>query len=129
MDNQLEEIQKLYVQSKKYRIPKIPKEGEKQATVQITPLSMDELGLMNMNKDMPVDEMSKEIIKLMATSLGVEEKDTSSISIEYMKDIMDAIADANNFDQEEMENKGIKKFISEKQELIKSKETNDGSTE
>ena len=126
--SQIEEIKKLYATAREYKIPKEPREGQKQAVISINPLSLDEMDMMDMKQDAPMNEVAKSITKLMARSMGVEQEDVKSVSFEFMKDIIDAIMDANNFDEQDMKKTGIKDFIAQKQKLIEEQKGNEQST-
>jgi len=119
---QLEEIQKLYAKAKPYKIPKEPKEGQDQATLKITPLSLDETQLLDIKKDDSMSETSKNIKKLIAKSLGAKEEEVN-ISFEFLEELMSAIMDANNLSEADKKKTGasIKSFIEKKQEQIAEK--------
>ncbi len=113
--NQIEQIGKLFVKSKSYLIPSKPKEGQEQITVVLKPLGLEDIGLINMNESSDMNEMSKNVISLWAVSLGISEENAGKISIEFMKDLMNAFIDINNFNEEDMKKTGIKDFIEKKQ--------------
>ncbi len=127
MSSQLEELKKLYVKIKEYKIPENPKKGESQATINITPLSLDEMHLMDMKEDGSIAETAKSMHKLIATSMGVEEQQVKEISFEYMQDITNAIMDANNFNEADVKKTGIKDFIAQKQKQIEETKVADES--
>ena len=70
--NQIEEIEKLYAKPKSYKIPKVKKEGKEQVKIIMNPLGLDDLALMDMKQDSPMSEISKNVVKLFAISLGTE---------------------------------------------------------
>ncbi|KKK66035.1 hypothetical protein LCGC14_2968140 [marine sediment metagenome] len=131
MSNQLEEIQKLYAKVKTYKIPMVKKEGMDQISVEINPLSLEDIGLLNTEEDLPPEELANKVIKLFAKSLGIDEGDAKKISVEFMDDISSAFMDANNFKDDDMKKTGIKDFIKKKQEQIKvnQEKANGESTE
>ncbi len=127
MSNQLEEIQKLYAKKKTYKIPKDKKKGGDQISIEITPLTLDEIGLLTVTKETSPEEAAKITKSMIAKSLGLEDVDIGKIAVEYAEDIIEAIADANNFKDEDMKKTGIKDFIKNKQEQIKkNQEETDG---
>jgi len=119
--NQIDEIEKLYAKPKTYKIPKNPMEGQIQAEVKIMPLGLKDMGLMNVQDDSPIDEISKNVKSLWAISLDISEGEAEKISLEFMKDLMDSFMDANNFKEEDLKKTGIKDFIKKKQEQLKEK--------
>ncbi len=121
MSNQIELIEKLYAKTKTYKIPKEPKEGKKQLSVEITPLSLEDIGLFSMEEDISSSENAKRARKIISKSLGVDENIIAKISFEFMNDLLDAIKDANNFKEEDLKKTGIKDFIQKKQEQMKAK--------
>ncbi len=118
MSNQLEEIQKLYAKKKTYKIPKEAKDGVDQINLEISPLTLDEIGLLTITKDTPPQEAAEITKKMIAKSLGVEVKEASGISIEHIEDILSAISDANNFNEEDVKKVGIKEFLGKKKQQI-----------
>ena len=127
MSNQLEEIQKLYAKKKTYKIPEKKKDGEDQTSIEITPLTLDEIGLLTVTKETSPEEAAKITKSMIAKSLGLGGVDIGKIAVQYAEDIIAAIADANNFKDEDMKKTGIKDFIKKKQEQIKkNKEDTDG---
>ena len=126
--NQIEEIEKLYAKPKTYKIPKNPKEGQKQAEIKIMPLGLKDMGLMNVNEDSSIDEISKNVQKLWALSLDISEEQTKKLSIEFMKELMESFMDANNFKEEDLKKTGIKDFLKKKQEQIKEKKEKEDAT-
>ncbi len=131
MSNQIEEIQKLYAKVKTYKIPNEPKEGMEQINVEINPLSLEDIGLLNTKDDLPPEELSKKVVSLFAKSLGILSEEAGKISIEFMEDISSALMDANNFKEEDMKKTGIKDFIKKKQKQIEEnkEKANGESTE
>ena len=120
--NQIEEIQKLYAKPKTYKIPKELVEGKEQIEIKIMPLGLKDMDLMNVKEDAPLNEISKNVKSLWAVSLDIIEEEAEKISLEFMKDMMDAFMDANNFKVEDVKKTGIKDFIKKKQEQIKEKQ-------
>lgn len=121
MGNQIELIQKLYAKVKTYKIPKKPKAGVEQLEIEITPLSLEDMGALNMKDDMPLSDLSKNAKIMFSKSLGITENEAAKISFEFMEDLLDAVMDANNFKEGDIKKTGIKDFIKKKQELIKTK--------
>ena len=128
MGNQLEEIEKLYAKTKIYKIPKKPKEGEDQASVEITPLSFEDMSLLDMKEDMSLPELAKNMKMIFAKSLQIKEEEAVKISFKHMEDLFEAVGDANDFKDEDMKKVGIKDFIKKKQEQIKAKEEKDAKS-
>ena len=123
--NQIDEIEKLYAKPKTYKIPKNPVEGQKQAEIKIMPLGLKDMGLMNVKEDSPIDEISKNVKSLWAISLEISEDNAEKISLEFMKEMMEAFMDANNFKEEDMKKTGIKDFIKKQQEKVKENKENE----
>ena len=121
MSNQIELIEKLYAHVKTYKVPKEPKEGVEQLDVEITPLSVEDMGALNMKEGMSLAELSKNVKTMFSKSLKITEEAASKISFEFMGDLLVAIMDANNFKEEDLKKTGIKGFIQKKQEQIKAK--------
>ena len=115
MSNQIELIKKLYAKVKTYKIPKEPKEGMEQLNIEINPLSLEDMGVLNMKKDMNLSELAKNAIVMFSKSLGITEGEAAKISFEFMEDLLDAVMDANNFKDEDLKKTGIKEFIKKKQ--------------
>ena len=111
-------IEQLYAKEKTYKIPKEKIEGKDQVELTIKPLSLDDMGLMNLKNDMPVSEIAKNVTKIFSKSLDISEEKVSKISFEFMGDILNAVMDANNFKEEDMKKTGIKEFIQKKKEQI-----------
>jgi len=125
MVNQLEEIQKLYVKDKEYKVPKNPKEGQEQITVKIIPLGLDDIGALDMKEGAPMEEVSKNVKELFSKSLGITTEEAGKISFAFMEDLLESIMDANNFGEKDMEKAGVKKFLEDKRKLIKDKSEDD----
>lgn len=119
MSNQIELIKKLYAKVKTYKIPKEPKEGMEQLNIKINPLSLEDMGVLNMKKDMNLSELAKNAIVMFSKSLEITEGEAAKISFEFMEDLLDAVMDANNFKDEDLKKTGIKDFIKKKQEQTK----------
>ncbi len=118
---QIEEIQKLYAKKKEYKIPKEPKKGQVQALLEITPFALDEPELANMGKGNSPEEKLENTRKFIAKALKVEVKVIEPMSIEFLKEVNEAIMDANNFNEEDAKKSGIQDFIKSKQKLIADK--------
>ena len=121
MSTQIELIKKLYAKTKTYKIPKKPKEGMEQLDIEVIPLSLEDIGCLNIGENMPLSELSKNVKTMFSKSLGITEVEVGKISLEFMKDISSAIMDANDFKEEDMKRVGIKDFIAKKQKQIKEK--------
>ena len=124
MSNQIEMIQKLYAKVKTYKIPVEPKENVEQLSLEIMPLSLEDMGALNMKEDMPLSELSKNAKIMFSKSLGIAEEEASKISFEFMEDLLAAVMDANNFKEEDLKKTGIKDFIKKKQEQAKAQKEN-----
>ena len=116
MSNQSEMIAKLYAKTKTYKIPKEPKEGEEQLDIEITPLSLEDMELLNMKEDMPMNELAKNAKVMFSRSLKITEDEAAIISLSYMEEMFNAIMDANDFNEADAKKTGIKDFISKKKE-------------
>lgn len=128
MSNQIEMIEKLYAKVKTYKIPKEPKDEVEQLELEITPLSLEDMGVMNMKEDAPLSELSENITVIFSKSLKITKEEASKISFEYMEDILEAIMNANNFKDDDLKKTGIKSFIKKKQEEIKKAKEEDGKS-
>ncbi len=126
MSDQLDELKKLYAQEKTYKIPSEAKEGEIQAEIKIKPLSLEDVGLMDIKDDMPLSELAKQMILIISKSLGVEKEEAKNLSFEYMDEVLKDIMDANNFDEEDAKKAGIKPFLNKKREQIEQAKVENG---
>jgi len=117
----IEEMQKLQAKSKIYMIPAEPKDGI-QAKLEIFPLGLDDMNLLDSKKDMTMEEMTKSTKALIAVSLKINESEVM-MDIKFLEELMKSIMDLNGFDTSDMKDSGIKKFIEEK------KRTTDEATE
>lgn len=123
MSNQIELIQKLYAKDKMYKFPKEAKDGEEQIELAITPLSLEDMGVLDVKENMDMKEMSNNAKTMFSKSLGITEDEASKISLEYMEEMFNAIMDANNFNEEDMKKTGIKDFIKKKKEQTEEKKS------
>ena len=121
MGNQLDQIKKLYAKSKTYKIPKEPREGVEQIELELRPLSLEDLTELDIKDDMPLSELTKNLTIMVSKSLEVTKEEAGKISSEFMMDILEAIAELNNFNDEDVKKTGIKDFIKRKREQIKAK--------
>jgi len=116
--NQIAELKKLSAKKRLFKIPKEPKEGQERAEIYITPLSLDDMEIMEgIKDDAPIGEMVNQTKKLIAHCLGVEVSHIKTLSFEFLNDIMDAIEELNNM-QEKDRNKiaKVKAFIKQKKD-------------
>ena len=120
--SQLEELEKLYAKAEEFTIPEKQNKGQPQAKISITPLSLDELDLVDMDTNAPMSEQSKNIKKLFAISLGVTEEEVAKISFAFMEEIMRLIMKVNNFSNKDVDKLGIKNFIEEKRKQKEKEE-------
>lgn len=111
----IEEMRKLQAKSQVYNIPADPKDGV-QARLEIHPLGLDDMGLLDAKKDMTMEEMTKGTKSLIAASLKINESDVI-MDIKFLEELMKAIMDLNGFDTTDMKDSGIKKFIEEKKKV------------
>lgn len=124
----IDAIAKLYAKTKTYKIPKEPREGREQITIDVTPLNLDDMSVLNMKDDMPMKELAENAKKLIGKSLGIKEEEAAKISFEFMEDILNAIMDANNFSEEDKKKTGIKGFIEKKRAQTEEQKKNEQST-
>jgi len=129
MVNQIEEIKKLYAKEKEYKIPKNPKEGQVQATIIITPLGLDDISSLDIKEDAPMKEIAENAKELFSKSLKIGKEGAGKLAFEFMEELIEAIMDANNFNEKDMEKTGVKKFLGEKRKLIKEKKNVEGTIE
>lgn len=122
MSDQIELIKKLYAKKKTYKIPREPKEGIDQVSLEVTQLSLEDLSVLDMREDMPLSDLSKNVKKMVAKSLEISEEEAGKISFEFMEYLLEIVMDANNFKEEDAKKTGIKDFIEKKKELINKKE-------
>ena len=129
--NQMEEIQKLYAKKKEYKIPKESRKGQIQVKIEVKPLELDEMSsLKTLEENAPLKDVVGNAKKMFAMSLGIKEEDAGKLSFEYMEDILAAIMDVNNFNEEDLKKTGIKDFIADKKKRIqKQKENEDGQSD
>ena len=112
---QLEELQKLQAKKKEFLIPKAPKEGQEQAKVTFTALSVDDLSLLSISEKTPQDQQVSGIIKALAKSLDSTEEAVRKISFEYMNELIDILMEVNNFDDGDKDKMSrVKKMLAKK---------------
>jgi hypothetical protein len=116
--NQIEQIRKLYAKEKVYTIPKEPKEGYEQISVTITALSLEDLSVLNMSEDLPMNELAKNAKVLFARSLQITEEEAAKISVELMEELLGVIMETNNFEEKDLKKTGINEFIDKKREQM-----------
>lgn len=121
----IEEMEKLQAKSKFYLIPKDAQDSP-QANLEIFPLGLDDMSLLNAKEDMDMNEMAENSKALMAASLKIP-KENVKLDIKFMEEVMNAIMNLNGFDKEDMEKSGIKNFIEKKKEQLGEKD--DGKSE
>ena len=119
MGNQLEAIEKLYAKKKICKIPAKARDGVEQIEVEVMPLSLEDMGLLNVGDELSLSELSKNAKLMFSKSLGITEDDASKISTEFMEDLLVAIIGVNNFNEKDMQKTGIKDFLKKKREQIK----------
>jgi len=127
MSDQIEAIKKLYAKQKEYKIPIKPKNGEDQVKIFITPLSLEDMDMLKIKDNSPINELAENAKKLFAKSMGCSEEDAGKISFEFMIDIFECIMDANNFNEEDVKNTGIKEFIAKKKKQLAKENSKDGT--
>lgn len=110
----IEEMEKLQAKSKVYPID--VSEGV-QANLEIHPLGLDDMGLLSAKENMTMKETADNAKKLISVSLKIPEESVK-LDIKFMEDVMGAIMKLNGFDNKDMANSGIKKFIEKKKEQI-----------
>jgi len=120
MTNQLEELQKLDSMYKTYKIPANPQEGEKQADIRIYPLALDETYLMSIDASLSEEEVLERVYGLLSTSMRVDKEAIYKLQMHIVKEIQEAIRDANGMGSMEEQNSQIKDFIKQKQDLVKA---------
>ena len=127
--NKTEEIEKLFAKDKEYKIPAEPKSGDKQATVVVKQIEIDQIGIFE-QKDKPTPEENlKQIYKMFELSLGLKEEQSKKISVAYMQELVEAIMDANNISAEEQKSSNINKFLAKKREQIAKETEKNGITD
>ena len=119
----IEEMEKLQAKPKHYLIPK-ESSGQPQANLEIFPLGLDDMGLLNAKEGMSMQEMTKNMKSLIAVSLKITE-DQVNVDMKFVEEVMNAIMDLNGFDTKDMKNTGIKNFIDKKKEQLESKDVTD----
>jgi len=122
MENQIDEIKKLYSDKDVFLIPEHPKDGESQASITIYALNLEETSVLDFKEDASAQETTNNAIKLFSKSLRINESDVKKISLRHMEELMKAIMSVNNFSDKDMKKSGIKKFLEEKRKLNKSEE-------
>lgn len=109
----LDEIQKLYAVKRECKI------GD--ATLELKPLSLEDMGVMDMKEDAPMDEIARNATKMFALSLGISEEAAAKISFEFMEQLLKQVMEINNFNTDDAKTTGMQKFIEQKRELAKAK--------
>jgi len=107
----IDEMAKLQSKSKIYKIPK-DAPAEEQATLEIHPLGLDDMGLLSSKDNMNMQEMSENAKGLIAASLKIEIKDVT-MNLQFMEEVMNAIMDLNGFDGKDMKDTALKTIIDE----------------
>lgn len=125
--NDLKELEKLYAKPKTYKIPKNPKEGQVQASIVIKPFEIDEIASINFpGENASLEETAKFARTFFSKAMGVEE-DKCKFSVEFMKELIDAVVDANGLTEGDMKKSGVNKikdFIALKQKAIGQEKEN-----
>lgn len=116
----IEEMAKLQAKSKVYLIPKDAKADVSQASIEIHPLGLDDMGLLSSNQDMDMKEMADNSRALIAASLKIP-KESVKMDIKFMEEVMNAIMDLNGFDKKDMKDSAIDKFMKEKKSKLEDK--------
>ena len=119
----IEEMEKLQAKPKKYLIPKNAKDGP-QAELEIFPLGLDDMSLLNAKEDMNMKEMTDNSKELIAISLKIPAEKVI-LDVRFLQEVMEAIMNLNGFDEEDMKKTGIKNFIDQKKSQLEAKD--DGS--
>ena len=127
--NKTEEIEKLFAKDKEYKIPAEPKAGDKQATVVVKQIEIDQIGIFEQKDNPTPEENLKQIYKMFELSLGLKEEQSKKISVAYMQELVEAIMDANNVSAEEQKSSNINKFLAKKREQISKETEKDGITD
>ena len=112
----IEEMQKLQSKSKMYLIPAKAEEGENQANLELFPMCLDDMGLLNTKEDASMLETMESTKGLIAISLKIK-KEEVVMDIKFLEELMNAMMDLNGFDTSDMKDSGIKKFIEEKKKV------------
>ena len=110
----LEEIEKLYTVKRTFKI------GE--ANLELTPLSLEDMAVMDMKENAPMCDVAKNAAKMFAISLGIPEEKAKKISFEFMEELLGKIMEINNFNDQDIKKAGIKDFIEQKKEASKAKQ-------
>lgn len=129
MSSLINEIEKLYAKEKTYKIPRESVDNQEQATVKITPFTLDKMNLLDMKKDASLEEMSGHLKRMMSISTGLPEETFDKVSFEFFEEFIAAIMDANNFKDEDVKKMGIKDFMEKKRQQIKEKDDATKSSE
>lgn len=117
--SQLEEFKKLYVKKKTYKIPKEPKEGEPQATIEVTPLSADQIDLAEVDENSSLAEQKEQTLKLLSVSLGnLPIEEIKKLSVRYLLELTEAIKDINNVKIDSLDKKSIKDIVEQKKQKL-----------
>ena len=103
MSTGLDQLKKLQAKTKEFKIPVNPKEGQEQAIVQFTALSIDDIKLLDTGNESDPKVAMDSMIKALAKSIGCETSDISSISMEYLEDLMNIMMKVNNIDEKDKE--------------------------
>jgi len=117
MSSQLEELEKLYAKQIEIKVPKEPQEGERQATLMVKPLSIDEMGCFNMKEDSSIDVMVKDALEMLSCTLCLSKEEVGKIQFSHMMELFDTIVEINDLpDEQKSKISKVKSFMAEKQE-------------
>jgi len=130
----LEELKKLTPTPVERKIPRKPKEGQQQATLEIHPLGLDELKILEdvekifEGKEAPFEDQVKAMKKFIAKSLNVGE-DQVNLSLGYFRELLEEIMDANGFPRAQIGSKEkLEEFMAQKKKMMAQKKDVQGTT-
>jgi hypothetical protein len=116
---QLEELKKLYTKTKEILIPREKKDGEEQAKITIKQLGFDDISRIDLREDASPSEQLKNIKKLVAISLGIDEKEIGGLSQGSIQEIADEIMKFSGLKQDStFKGNNMKDIIQERRKRL-----------
>jgi len=96
MSNELENLRKLYVKTKKIKIPEHPEDGEKQIELEFQELGIDELVGIEFEKNSSLNDILPGLKLLIARALKVDEDIVSKFSLKNILELSQKIINFDN---------------------------------
>ena len=115
--NTIDEIKELYVKTQTFKIPLEPKDGEKQISLEFTPIDLEQSAKLSGIGEAGPEEKITGAIKMISLALGLPEDAVKKISIVHMTDIMACIEKVCGTEEAEKHKEGVA-LVKERQKQI-----------